>query len=288
MKAASIAWLVLLLSVAAPRTVGAQEDDEEVEESESSDDEGGDEDSEDRDEGEAEDDEGEDDGEDAAADAPRSWFFGPFLRYAILPSFMLKISLAEAPTVDNAAFGIAANHRDPEGMSFEIGLGYTGLGFHGPMRADGDIAQDTEWVDSNLAMVHLTGSVYWTAPILDELSFEYGLGIDLGLLLGDVVRTEAYRPNGSWRRCPGVIPVPNLGSDYCEPPQGALVTNTYDEDGAHYGVVEERVPGIFGSLMLPHLALRYQPMTELAVKLEGALGFPMFFLGLSAAYAPEL
>ena len=109
------------------------------------------------------------------------------------------------------------------------------------------------------------------------------------LLLGDVVRTEAYRPNGDWRRCPGVIPQISdpVGGSYCGPPN-ALPTDAYDEDGEHYGVTEKRVPPVFASLMLPHLALRYAPITELAVKLEGALGFPMFFIGLSVAYAPEL
>ena len=304
MRTATIAWLVLVLAAAAPLSVSAQDDDEEEEAAddesseEGSDDEeseGDEADDDDEAEGDEEDDgeKGEGDeakeGEDAPADASRSWFFGPYLRYAILPAFMLKIGLADAPTVDNAAFGIAANHRDAEGMSFEIGLGYTGLGFHGPMREDGDPPEDTEWVDSDLAMVHATGSVYWTATIIDELAFEYGLGIDIGLLLGDVVRTEAYRPNGDWRRCPGVIPQISdpVGGSYCGPPN-ALPTDAYDEDGEHYGVTEKRVPPVFASLMLPHLALRYAPITELAVKLEGALGFPMFFIGLSVAYAPEL
>ena len=72
-------------------------------------------------------------------------------------------------------------------------------------------------------------------------------------------------------------------SDYCAGPAVA-----YDKDGEHYGVVEKRLPPVGGNLMLPHLAFRYEPVPELAIKLEGALGFPMFFIGLSAAYGPEL
>jgi len=217
------------------------------------------------------------------ANASRTWYFGPFVRYTILPAFMLKLGLAEAPTVANPSIGIAANHRNPDGASFELGLGYTGLGFHGPMRAKGDPDQDTEWIDSSLWLLHATASIYWTAGIIDKLSFEYGLGIDFGLMLGELKRTEAYPSGGGYARCPGPILVPLPNSDYCANPPV-----TYDKKGEHYGVVQEDMTPIGGNLMIPHLALRYEPIPELAVKLEGALGFPMFFIGLSAAYGPEL
>jgi len=127
----------------------------------------------------------------------------------------------------------------------------------------------------------------WSVPIAEPLSFEYGLGIDLGILVGELKRTEAFKSGGEYRKCPGVVPVPLPASTYCEPPR-ILPTDPYDADGAHYGVIEERVPPIGASLMLPHLALRFAPIPEVALKLEAALGFPTSFIGLSAAYGPEL
>jgi hypothetical protein len=295
MKATAIGWLVLVMAAAVPPSASAQDDDEE----ESAEDEGDSETEEGSEDGE-EDEEGEDDeeasedeegdgeaddeeGDDAAPSATRSWYFGPIVRYTILPAFMLKLGLAEAPTVANATIGVVANHRNPDGASFELGLAYTGLGFDGPMRANGDPPEDTEWVESDLWMLHATASIYWTAGIIDKLSFEYGIGIDFGLLLGELKRTEAYPSGSGYARCPGVIQVPNINSDYCAAP-----SVPYDEEGEHYGVVQEDLTPIGGNLMIPHLALRYEPIPELAVKLEGALGFPMFWIGLSAAYGPEL
>ena len=299
MKATAIGWLVLVLAAATPLSASAQDDDEEEsaedeEEEETSED--GEEDGEDEEDEEASEDEEEGDdekedeegeGDDAPPSATRSWYFGPIVRYTILPAFMLELGLDSAPTVDNVGFGGVANHRDPEGASFEIGLAYTGLGFDGPMRASGDPPEDTEWVESDLWMLHATASIYWTLGIIDKLSFEYGLGLDFGLLLGDLKRTEAMRVGSGYARCPGIIPAPAPNSTYCAPPR-ALPTDPYDKDGEHYGVNEKRIPPVGGNLMIPHLALRYEPVPELAVKLEGALGFPMFWLGRAVAYGPEL
>jgi hypothetical protein len=299
MKATAIGWLVLVLAAAAPFPAQARDDDDEDEAAEEESASEGDEDSDDEaEEGDGEDsddeadDEDSDEGDEAEAEGQgegdnpsviRSWYFGPFLRYSILPAFMIEIGMDAAPTAANAAFGIAANHRNPDGASFELGLGYTGLSFHGPMRASGDPPEDTEWVDSSLGLLHATASIYWTARMLDKLSFEYGLGLDFGFMLGELKRTEAYPSGGGYARCLGPINAPLSNSTYCANPPVA-----YDKDGEHYGVVEKRIPPVAGSLMLPHLALRYEPIPEVAVKLEGALGFPIFFIGLSAAYAPEL
>ncbi len=261
-RAVQIAVLSLLVS-AAPAL--AQDDDEEGE------DEGWEE------EGDADE---ESEGEDAhAPTAPRKWFFGPFFRYAFVPAFIPQLFLDEAPTVANPGFGATATLRG-ETISFEIGLGYTSYAFEDPFRAAGDPEVDTEWVDSNLGLVHLTGSMIWDTEFSEKLAFEYGFGLDFGIMTGKMVRTEAFPVSGGFAPC---VSVSNPNPIYCEPGPVA-----YDQEGAHYGVVEERIPPVAPVPMIPHLALRWTPAPEVALKAELAYGIIQFWLGLSAAYAPEL
>jgi hypothetical protein len=224
---------------------------------------------------------------DGKGDGERSWYFGPFARYVLVPSFMLKVFLAQAPTVGNGAVGIIADYRTHDGPTLEIGLGYTGYGFDGPMQADKDPETDTEWIESDLALIHLTGSVLWDTDISEKFAFEYGVGLDLGILIGDLVRTEAYKSGDGFAKCPSALPPPDPRAAYCEFPNSGA-SDAYDATGAHYNVVEERIPPIGGGFMLPHLALRYQPIPELALKLEAAYGIVQFWFGLSVAYAPKI
>ncbi|MET0389892.1 MAG: hypothetical protein ABW321_28225 [Polyangiales bacterium] len=228
-----------------------------------------------------------------APSAAPTWWFGAYLQGAFVPSFMLKLFLAEAPTVANFVYGVTATHRTPEGTSFVIGLGYASYGFAGPFRVKGDPETDTEYLDSSLGLLHLRGQILWSSEIVkDKLSFEYGIGLDIGVVLGELRRTEAYRDTaGAFQPCGGVgvAPLnPGAGPAYCEPTQSGLLTDAYDAEGAHYNVAEKSVPPVMAIPMLPALALRYTPIRELAIKLDAAFGLLQFSVGLSAAYGVDL
>lgn len=220
----------------------------------------------------------------AAASSGATWWLGPYVSGVLVPSFMLKLFLDASPSVFNPAFGATIAHRNPDGFTWVLGIGYAGYGFDGPFRASGDPELDTEYLQSSLGFVHVRGQLLWSAEISRTLSFEYGVGIDLGVVIGELKRTEAYRDaGGQYHPCvsPGI---PDLA--YCEPtmPPG-LMTNKYNEEGAHYHVVEKRVPPVAAALMVPALALRFQPIDKLAIKLEASFGLLQFTFGLSAAYA---
>ena len=278
------AWLLVAMSTLCPNAASAREQDEEQEQ-----------------EAEQEQEDAiEDSGEQAPPPEPPrpasqpapSWWFGAYLQGAFVPSFMLKLFLDDAPTVSNVGFGVTATHRNKDGMSFVIGLGYAPYSFAGPFRIAGDPEPDTEWLDSSLALLHLRGQMLWSTDIVDDmLSFEYGVGLDVGVVLGDMRRTEAYRgPSGEFQPCMGPDPVglPSPSGGYCDRPQGVGQTDAYDAYGAHYNVVEERVPPVMLVPMLPVLALRYTPIRELAVKLDASFGLMQFAIGLSAAYGVDL
>ena len=226
------------------------------------------------------------DEESAADDAPREWYFGPFFRWMFVPEFMLSLFLDEAPTVGNPSFGATATHRGDD-LNVVLGLGYTSYAFEDAFRISGDPEEDTEWLDSSLGLVHVTASLLWETDLSDKVSIEYGFGMDLGIVTGELVRNEAYPSGDGYAPCvaPGVPPAP-LG--YCEAPD-TFPTDAYDEDGAHYGVVEERVPPVAPVPILPHLAVSYRPTPEWQIK--GEFGTALFFtlwLGVSVGYAPAL
>jgi len=134
--------------------------------------------------------------------------------------------------------------------------------------------------------VHLTGSVLWEAKIAEPLTFLYGVGLDVGIVTGQLKRTEAYLDPASnaWKKCPGVV----LGSPYCQPPStfGAR-TDPYDKKGEQYNVIDKGIPPVMAFPMLPHLALRYTPIDELSLRLDAAYGIVQFWFGVVAAYAPK-
>jgi hypothetical protein len=226
--------------------------------------------------------------------AAPTWWFGAYLEGVWVPSFMLKLFLSAAPTVGNVGFGITATHRNPEGMSIVLGLGYSGYGFDGPFRIKGDPEDDTEYVSSTLGFLHVRGQLMWSAPIVkDTLTFEYGVGLDLGVVLGQMTRTEAFRDtSGAYQPCVAAhnpfVPSPS-GKEYCEAPATlGAATDGYNQHGAQYHVVEKRVPPVALIPMLPALALRYAATRELAIKLDAAFGLLQFVVGISAAYGVDL
>ena len=220
-----------------------------------------------------------------------SWWFGAYGQGVIVPSFLLGLFLDESPTVANFGFGVTATHRDKDRFSLVLGLGYTSYSFDGPFRISGDPPEDTEYLRSTLGLLHLRGQMLWSTEIVaNTLSFEYGFGLDLGIVLGEMRRSEAFLSAGKYQSCSGPLTPAVLSSNgipYCEAPT-RLPTNKYNEEGAHYNVKEERVPPIAPIPMLPVLALRYTPIRELAVKLDFAFGLLQFAIGVSAAYGVDI
>jgi hypothetical protein len=174
----------------------------------------------------------------------------------------------------------------------DLGIGYTSYGFTGPFRTKGGDTNDTEIVESNLGYVHVTGSILWESPIVqDKLGFQYGVGLDLGIVTGSMKRTEAYPSGSGFAKCagPGSPPV---GAAYCQSPQtpaGLLAgSDPYNVKGEQYGVTEKSIPPVMAFPMLPRLGLRYAPIQPLWFRLDVAYGIAQFWFGLSAAYVPDM
>jgi hypothetical protein len=212
------------------------------------------------------------------------WFIGLLGRVNWIPPFIPQLFLDDSPAVVGPGFEILATKRNNSGMSVVFGLGYTSYAFKGPSRDKGDPETDTEYMDSSLGLIHASGSLLWSTDLVaKQLAIEYGFGLDFGVVIGKLVRTEAYRDSlsGVWKPC--VRPLtPN--PVYCEYPVNGRESDAYNQEGAHYHVTEKRIPPVMAFPHIPHLALRYAPHPKVALKLELAYGIVQFWCGLSAHY----
>src|SRR5690348_500933 len=118
MKTRAFGIMVLALWLAAPHVVQADDDEEGGSEEASDSEGGGDEGSGESSEGEASEstegdgqaNEAEGEGTKPEAAAVREWFFGPYLRYTMVPAFLVEAFVDESPTLGNVGFGIVADY----------------------------------------------------------------------------------------------------------------------------------------------------------------------------------
>lgn len=201
------------------------------------------------------------------------WFVGVQWRQLIIPAFVQQVFLDEAPTVFQPTFQLVATKRNSENFSLVFGLGYASYAADGLYRAKGDPVEDTEWLKSNLGLLHGTVSALWASNINEYLDFEYGIGGELGIVTGELRRSEASKVTGTWQPCAGIG---NPDPFYCSAPSVA-----YDKKGEHYNVVEKRIPPVFLLPTLFQMGLRFTPTPQVAIKLEAAYATAAFWFGAS-------
>jgi outer membrane protein OmpA-like peptidoglycan-associated protein len=222
----------------------------------------------------------------ATGDEPlHHWWLGAYFRHLEVPGFILDAFLEKAPEISNNGFGLVGTYRTGEGLNIEIGVGYMPLEFEGPLLAPGNPDTDTELATSDLGFFHLTGSVLWDIEFHSTVALEIGVGLDLGLLSGDVVRNEAYLDGGEYRPCAGpgnpgtrLNPLDPTSPLYCNT---EMVTTDPGDEGEHYNVKEDAIPPFFAVPMLPRVGLRIQPFKYLAIKAEAAFGIYAWWVGVS-------
>ena len=237
-------------------------------------------------------------------DLPREqWFVGAYWRHLWVPELMQNLWFDVAPSVSTGIFGLDPNvglvgtWRSESAFSIVFGLGYTSYEFEGAFRPKGDPIRNTEYVTSDLAFWHGTASFLWATEFHPTFAIEYGLGLDLGIVSGDIERSEAYpTTSDKWRPCKGPID-PDIktgdGDLFCESPNDPIPgsdppTDPSNELGAHYNVNVGKltddggyIPNVILFPAVPHIALRFAPIREMAIKLEFAYAIADLWVGIS-------
>lgn len=234
-----------------------------------------------------------------AAATDSQWLVGTFYRHTWIPKGFVKAFFERGASISNNGLGLAVTHYAKTGVNAELGLGWTPYHFEGAFNAHGAPLQDTEYVTSTLSLLHVTGSLLWPIELHRMLRLEVGLGVDLGIILGSLRRTEAYSDAGGvFRSCDSALHPATLspatdargtGIPYCEQAFDdngkPVASHPSQTSGAQYGAKETRVPPLMLIPMLPHLALRFAPLDRVAIKLEAAFGLAQFWVGASVHVA---
>ncbi len=208
-------------------------------------------------------------------------FLGAFYRHNWTPGFMLGLFLDEHTATNNPAFGLEFTYRKD---NFEIitSVYYQRYEVHGPFRGSGDADTETEIIDSDLFGIMASVDLMWGTQFNDYIGIQYGLGLGIGALLGDLRRTEAYPDgNGGWAACDG-LGQPN--ATYCDDVDG-----DGDITGAS-GISQKwfnggSVPNLYFRFAVPHLAIRIKPIHQLVFRIDGGFDlFSGFFTGAGVSY----
>jgi hypothetical protein len=248
------------------------------------------------------------------------WSFGFAYRHSWLPAPIVELFVEKAPSgIDIPTYQFEVGRRR-NGRDVIMALSYSDMSFVGPFRGNGDPLEDSEMIDSSLRTFAASATMLWSSNFSDVFALQYGFDAGLGVMFGDVVRTEAYPSVGGphsrdgFAPCVGptaagadgtaqasdgfdpsryTAPYDSIGS-FCGAatdtnPAGGY-TDADGTDGEHYGVRARtmlhggNVP-FFSWRLAPRLSLRIKPIRQIIIRLDAGFDFGSgIFLGAGAHY----
>lgn len=214
------------------------------------------------------------------------FFLGAMYRQVIIPGFIQQLFVSGGTDGVNPGVGLQFNYRR-NNFNIIADVWWNNASADGYFRANGDPRTDMEYVKVDLFVVFVQAEFLWSFPITDWFAIELGFDLGVGFIGGDLVRTEATETPGAgdWRPCaPG-----ERGTTYCEVPEAP--DPCYNTSGGHYNCHEPNwftpggdTPFIIPWVALPHLAVRFKPIHQMQIRLDGGYGLYNFFFGGNVSY----
>ncbi|MEM9861070.1 MAG: hypothetical protein AAF938_05615 [Myxococcota bacterium] len=204
-------------------------------------------------------------------------FLGAFYRHQWTPGFMLGLFTDEYTAANNHAAGLELTYRK-DGFDIVTSVYYQGYRVNGPFRGSGDAETETEIIDSSLFGIMASVDLLWGTDFNEYVGIQYGLGLGLGVLIGDLRRTEATPDGDGWQECTEVVD----GDAFCD--------NVSGDISGHTGINPKwfdggSVPNLYFRFAVPVLAVRVKPIHQLMMRFSGGFDiFSGFFTSFSASY----
>ena len=215
------------------------------------------------------------------------FFLGAMYRQVIIPGFIQQPFVQGGIDGFNPGVGLTFNWRkDNFNILAEVWWNNaSGAGF---FRANGDPITDMEHIQVDLFVVFVNASFLWSFPITDWFAIELGFDIGVGFIGGSLTRNEAYQnPDGTFSRCNDVG---DPDAAFCEGPR-LPPTTCFNANGGHYDCEEPNwfteggdTPFIVPWITVPHLAVRFKPIRQLQIRIDGGYGIYNFFFGATAMF----
>jgi hypothetical protein len=214
------------------------------------------------------------------------FFLGAMYRQVIIPGFIQQLFVNGGIDGINPGVGLTFNYRR-NNFNVIANVWWNNAAADGYFRASGDPPSDMEYIKVDLFAVFIQAEFLWSFPVTDWFAIELGFDLGFGFVGGDLRRTEATESSpgaGDWSACSG----PGAGI-YCEAP--AAPDPCYNNPGGHYNCREPNwfteggdTPFIMPWIALPHLAVRFKPIHQLQIRLDGGYGLYNFFFGGNVSY----
>ena len=236
----------------------------------------------------------------AEKDHKTYYFVGARYRGTIIPKFMVNMFVGEGATFYSNMVGIEVDIRKDH-FSMIPALNYIEYGFDPVLFLDKSgqggeaIPGNFSSVHSNLAGIYLTLDLLWSVPVHKHIDFEYGLGVGVGALFGNIYNNWVYfDPNGSLSSSGGrkfsICPSEGFGgagsgcnkADH-KNPDTAKVNDYQEKTWAGGG----SVPNVFLHLALPQLGLRIKTIKQMEMRIGGGFSLTGFWFGISGDYGFE-
>ncbi len=214
------------------------------------------------------------------------YFLGLGYWQSFTPSFIINLFAEESVSTNNPAFALQFTYRK-DGFDIITSAWWQSFYAEGPFRANGDLPPETEIIKSTLSVLFIGADFLWSTAFNDVFSIQYGLGIGLGYVFGDINRHEAY-PNTDPSRAPVYNGFSRCSAPGADNPAFCDSSSVPDgEEGGHYDVNARNwanggsTPLVWFRLA-PQLGVRIKPIKQLMFRING--GFDIlsgFFVGAS-------
>jgi hypothetical protein len=232
-------------------------------------------------------------------DPTRTYYeLGVRYRGIVLPSFVTGLFAQQAESLYFNNFGLELDIRR-DGFSITPSLTYLGMGTDPINFADkskpADYARNWSQITSQLKGIMIGGDFMWSTPIDRTVFLEYGIGVGLAVMFGDVKVNWLYGdPNVALFPCSSELDGPQGRSDRTggcrsemhdsnnNPPRVGNYTEPSWVDGGSK-------PNVIPWLSMPQLAIRANPLPEMQARVGGGLSIigPWFGVSLSYGFPQE-
>lgn len=213
---------------------------------------------------------------------PSTYYLGLRYRGIIIPEFVLDWFIEGGQTL--YANGVGPEFSIRNGSAEYTLSAWVAFYDMDPAAIKGHQNEEEAWeiIQSDLKSLYLTADFLWHSELTPGLDLSYGGGAGVGLIFGDLYRTQAYLVDGGTAGDP---------SDYRPCQAVGQPSSIYcDDANAHYPGFTE--PGwsdgggkpVAFPWLAAQLGLRYQPHPNVATRLDLGLGLSGFMLGLAADY----
>lgn len=244
----------------------------------------------------------------AERDHKTYYFVGVRYRGTVIPQFMMNLFVNEGTTLYSNMVGIELDVRKDH-FSMIPALNYIEYGMDNTLflQKGKDANDPGNWsmVRSTLAGVYLTLDLLWSTQVQKNIDFEYGVGLGVGVLFGNIYNNWVTTQPSSNPNVPSIKASNNQTYYQCQTAtdgpgcaaanhNGATVGNEKvtlnKSNNDPRGYVEPKwfdggsVPNLFIHLALPMLGLRIKPIKQLEMRIGGGFSLTGFYFNISGNY----